>query len=150
MNQALPLLVFDGDCAFCTRCVRFIERRMRRHPRIEPWQSLDLAALNLTSAQCETAVQWVDAQGAISSANIAISRLLVSAGSCWRILGLALMVPGIRQVSAVVYRWVAKNRDRMPGGTAQCALPQVDRVAGKSDFGDIVVTPEVRDSSPEL
>ena len=60
------------------------------------------------------------------------------------------MVPGIRQVSAVVYRWVAKNRDRMPGGTAQCALPQVDRVAGKSDFGDIVVTPEVRDSSPEL
>ena len=123
---------------------------MRRHPLIEPWQRLDLAALNLTSAQCETAVQWVDAQGAISSANIAISCLLVSAGSGWRILGLALMVPGIRQVSAVVYRWVAKNRDRMPGGTAQCALPQVDRVAGKSDFGDIVVTPEVRDSSPEL
>ena len=123
---------------------------MRRHPRIEPWQSLDLAALNLTSAQCETAVQWVDAQGAISSANIAISRLLVSAGSGWRILGFVLMFPGIRQVSAVVYRWVAKNRDRMPGGTAQCALPQVDRVAGKSDFGDIVVTPEVRDSSREL
>ncbi|MSY08310.1 MAG: DUF393 domain-containing protein, partial [Actinobacteria bacterium] len=118
VNQALPLLVFDGDCAFCTRCVRFIERRMRRHPRIEPWQSLDLAALNLTSAQCETAVQWVDAQGAISSANIAISRLLVSAGSGWRILGFVLMLPGIRQVSAVVYRWVAKNRDRMPGGTA--------------------------------
>lgn len=123
---------------------------MRRHPCIASWQSLDLAALNLTATQCETAVQWVDAQGAISSANIAISRLLRFAGSGWRILGLALMVPGIRQVSAVVYRWVAKNRDRMPGGTAQCALPQVDRVAGKSDFGDTVVTPEVRDSRPQL
>ena len=123
---------------------------MSRHPRIEPWQSLDLAALNLTSAQCETAVQWVDAQGAISSAKIAIARLLVFAGSGWRLLGFVLMFPGIRQVSAVVYRWVAKNRDRMPGGTAQCALPHADRVTGKSDFGDTVATSEVRDSSPEL
>jgi len=32
--EAEALLIFDGDCAFCTSSVRFIERRIRRHPRI--------------------------------------------------------------------------------------------------------------------
>jgi predicted DCC family thiol-disulfide oxidoreductase YuxK len=38
-----------------------------------------------------------------------------------------MLLPGIKQVAGVVYRWVAKNRDRMPGGTAECALPQSER-----------------------
>ena len=124
--EPTPLLIFDGDCAFCTSSVRFIERRIRRHPRIQSWQRSDLAKLGLTQEQCETAVQLIE-NGRVTSAHVAIARLLIYGKWGWAVLGYLLLVPGIKQIAGVVYRWVAKNRDRMPGGTAECALPQSER-----------------------
>ena len=49
-----PVLVYDGDCAFCSTSARFAARWLRRSPAdyaIEPWQRLDLAALGLTGAE---------------------------------------------------------------------------------------------------
>jgi predicted DCC family thiol-disulfide oxidoreductase YuxK len=128
--EPTPLLIFDGDCAFCTRSVRFIERRIRRHPRIQPWQRSDLAELGLTQEQCETAVQLIDGDR-LTSAHVAIARVLIYGKRGWAVLGYLLLVPGIKQIAGVVYRWVAKNRDRMPGGTAECALPQSERTERK-------------------
>jgi predicted DCC family thiol-disulfide oxidoreductase YuxK len=124
--EPTPLLIFDGDCAFCTSSVRFIERRIRRHPRIQPWQRSDLAGLGLTQQQCESAVQLIE-NGRVTSAHVAVARLLIYGKRGWAVLGYLLLVPGIKQIAGVVYRWVAKNRDRMPGGTAECALPQSER-----------------------
>ena len=124
--EPTPLLIFDGDCAFCTSSVRFIERRIRRHPRIQPWQRSDLAGLGLTQEQCESAVQLIE-NGRVTSAHVAVARLLIYGKRGWAVLGYLLLVPGIKQIAGVVYRWVAKNRDRMPGGTAECALPQSER-----------------------
>ena len=124
--EPTPLLIFDGDCAFCTSSVRFIERRIRRHPRIQSWQRSDLAKLGLTQEQCETAVQLIE-NGRVTSAHVAIARLLIYGKWGWAVLGYLLLVPGIKQIAGVAYRWVAKNRDRMPGGTAECALPQSER-----------------------
>ena len=124
--EPTPLLIFDGDCAFCTSSVQFIERRIRRHPRIQPWQRSDLAGLGLTQEQCESAVQLIES-GRVTSAHVAVARLLIYGKRGWAVLGYLLLVPGIKQIAGVVYRWVAKNRDRMPGGTAECALPQSER-----------------------
>ena len=121
------LLIFDGDCAFCTRSVRFVERRIRRHPRIVAWQSLDLAEWDLTRAECEEAVQWIDVDGTRASAHLAVARTLVYGGRGWALLGRFVAAPGIRTLAGVVYRWVARNRHRMPGGTAQCNLPASER-----------------------
>lgn len=122
-----PLLVFDGDCAFCTRSVRFVERRIRRHPEIVAWQSLDLAAHGLTQAECEEAVQWIGADGRRASAEAAVARTLVYGGRGWSVLGRILLWPGVRTVAGVVYRWIARHRHRMPGGSAQCNLPASER-----------------------
>lgn len=128
MNLRLsPVLVYDGDCAFCTRSVRFIERRISRRPDIVAWQRTDLAPLGLTVDMCETAVQWVEPDGAIASGHRAIARTLIHGGGLWSVIGQALLLPGISSLAAVVYRMVARNRHRMPGGTEQCVLPQAER-----------------------
>ena len=119
--------VFDGDCAFCTSSARFIERRIPTTARVVPWQRTDLAALGLTDAECEEAVQWVSPDGAVSAGPEAIGRLLVDAGSFWRPLGWLLLAPPLSWLAPPVYRLIARNRDRLPGGTAACALPQVER-----------------------
>lgn len=128
----MPIVVYDGDCAFCTRCARFIERRFGRRMEVASYQSLDasgrLAAVGLDAATCAEALQFVEGRperGAwrISSGASGVGRLLVVAGRLWRVIGLVLLAPGIRSLAGVVYRWVARNRHRMPGGTAECSLP---------------------------
>lgn len=44
-----------------------------------------------------------------------------------RLAGMA-DAPPVRPLAGLVYRWVARNRSRMPAGTAACAVP---RAAGE-------------------
>jgi predicted DCC family thiol-disulfide oxidoreductase YuxK len=119
-----PTFVYDGDCTFCTSCARFIERRIPSSATVAPWQFADLDALNLTVEQCEVAVQWVAADGAVSAGPDAIALLLRGAGRRWRPVGRALQLAPVRAVAWPAYRWVAAHRHLLPGGTAACALPR--------------------------
>jgi predicted DCC family thiol-disulfide oxidoreductase YuxK len=121
----LPTLVFDGDCAFCTRCVRWMERRLPRQPRVIAWQVADLGALGLTAQQCTDAVQWVE-DGRSAAGADGIARLLIWTGGFWPALGRVMLLPGVIHAARLSYRWVARNRDKMPGGTAACAVPPRD------------------------
>jgi predicted DCC family thiol-disulfide oxidoreductase YuxK len=123
MSQVLPVLLFDGDCAFCTSCVGWMRRHIVTLDATEPYQFADLAALGVTAEQCEQAVQYISADGTAIGAHLAIAKVLVDAGKGWRVLGRLIAAPGLRAVSAVVYRWVSRNRHRLPGGTPACAMP---------------------------
>ena len=116
-----PTLVFDGDCAFCTNCARFIERR-EPEADVVPWQFADLAALGPTEEEAIEAVQWVPAEGPTRSGHEAIAAVLESCGGIWRVIGRALLLPGISWVAARAYRLVARNRYRLPGGTPACRV----------------------------
>ncbi|MCW2568392.1 MAG: hypothetical protein JWN54_2489 [Mycobacterium sp.] len=120
-----PTFVFDGDCAFCSTCARFIERRIPTPAHIVPWQFTDLAALGLTEAQAEEAVQWAGER--TTAGPVAIGDLLVSAGSYWKVLGRLLLLRPVLAAAWPVYRLISRHRDKLPGGTAMCALPQVER-----------------------
>lgn len=120
---ALPVLIFDGDCAFCTSSVNWGKRHIARMPNTEPYQFADLEVLGLTAEQCNEAVQYVALDRRVYSAHDAVSALLLGAGRGWWLLGALLRLPGVHWLSSVVYRWVAAHRDRLPGGTPECALP---------------------------
>jgi predicted DCC family thiol-disulfide oxidoreductase YuxK len=118
-----PLLIFDGDCAFCTSSAQWIEHRLPDGVRVEPWQQLDLTAYRLTEHDVTTAAYWVDRRGRTHRGHRAIARSLIAAGGGWKVLGTALLVPPISWIAALLYRVVAKNRHRLPGGTPACKLP---------------------------
>jgi predicted DCC family thiol-disulfide oxidoreductase YuxK len=125
--------LYDGDCSFCSSCARFIERHIRTNIAIMPWQFADLDRLGLTAVQCEEAVQFVPAMpslaGPVASAGpVALGELLrassgVTGRLLWRPAGHLLRMRPILALAWPVYRWIARNRHRMPGGTAACALP---------------------------
>ena len=124
-----PTFVFDGDCAFCSTCARFIERRIHTPALVEAWQRLDLAALGLTADECADAVQWVGDEGETAAGPAAIARLLRRAEGpsgylLWRAAGAVLGTRPALALAWPAYRWVARNRYRLPGGTAACALPR--------------------------
>ena len=118
--RARPVLLYDGDCAFCTTCARALER-IGPDAEIVAWQSTDLDALGITEEQATDAVQWVQIDGTVRSGHQAIAGMLGTAGPIWRIVGCIVLLPGISWMAAKVYRLVADNRYRLPGSTPACA-----------------------------
>ena len=129
---ARPVFLFDGDCAFCSQCARFIERRIPTSATVLPWQFADLADLGVSREDAEAAVQWVPQAGPVAAGPAGIARLLIDAGSFWRPLGRLLGLRPVLWVAWPAYRLVSRNRHRLPGGTAACSLPQAERDARKA------------------
>ena len=117
-------LIWDGDCAFCARCVGFIERRVKTEAKIIAHQKADLLKLGLTTEQCNAALQWVFRDSTIRSGSKAVAALLRSSNFGWAILGVAIDLPVVRLISSAIYKLIAKNRQHLPGGTAACALDE--------------------------
>ena len=116
-------LIYDGDCGICTRLARFAERRLRPRAEVRASQQLDLAAYGVTAAQCAEALQLVTAEGRVHSAQDAVARLLLVSRPLWRPAGAVLLLPGVNALAGVAYRWVARNRYRLPGASDACAVP---------------------------
>lgn len=105
-------------------------RRMTPAAEITAWQFTDIDALGLTVVDCDAAVQWVKPGEPIKSGPDAVARLLRDSRGAfgfWKLAGLVLGLAPVRWLAWPVYRWVARNRARMPGGTPACALPQAQR-----------------------
>jgi predicted DCC family thiol-disulfide oxidoreductase YuxK len=121
-DRTRPVLLYDGDCAFCTSCARLIER-IGPDAEIVAWQLTDLTELGVTEEQAGEAVQWVQVDGAVRSGHEAIAAMLCTAGRIWKISGRVLLLPGVSWMAAKAYRLVADNRYRLPGSTPACGLP---------------------------
>jgi len=127
MRRERPVLLYDGDCSFCTLSVQWVERHLPVLPDLQPWQVADLTALGVTEAEATHSVQWVEPSGRVSSGAAAVAWLLVASGGGWSVLGRLMLVPPVSWLAAGLYRLVATFRGRLPGVTPSCALPPEER-----------------------
>jgi predicted DCC family thiol-disulfide oxidoreductase YuxK len=118
-----PVLVYDGDCGLCTTLAGVVERYLRPPAAVRPWQRLDLPAYGLTPEACTEALQYVDLDGRVHAGELAVARVLRASRPWFRPAGVIIALPGVRVVAGLVYRWVARNRSRLPGGTPACSVP---------------------------
>jgi predicted DCC family thiol-disulfide oxidoreductase YuxK len=124
--MARPILLFDGDCGFCTTSVRFVERHIPSEAEMLAYQFADLEALGTTADRASREVLWVEGDRVRGGAQ-AVAALLIDAGGLWRPLGMVMRVPPFRWIAAGVYHLITVNRFRLPGGTPACALPPRER-----------------------
>ena len=117
------ILVFDGDCGFCTSTARWIEPRLPADARVEPWQSLDLAQIGLSEDDVKSASWWIDADGTLHRGHQSVGRALVSGGGIWGLAGRAIITPPISWLARSVYSLVVRFRYRLPGATDACRVP---------------------------
>ncbi len=119
--MARTVLVFDGDCGFCTWSAARLADWSRGALVTVPWQRADLPALGLDEAQCATAVQYVDASGTRAGGR-AVAAALRCCRQPWRTLGIVLSSPVLEPLVERAYVLVAANRHRLPGSTPACRL----------------------------
>lgn len=91
---------------------------------IRPWHTIpeQMAALGLTNEDGMTKAWFVSADGQLIGGAEAINEAM---RYVWwaKPVTYFYKLPGIRQLEDRVYEWIAKNRYRMPGSTAACAVP---------------------------
>jgi len=121
-----PVLIFDGDCGFCTRSVN-VAKRLPIDSEVTAYQFADLELYGTTEERASHEVLWVDRSGQVHGGAQAIARLLVTAGGMYAVAGWLIRTPPLRWLAAGVYRLIANNREKMPGGTTACALPPAAR-----------------------
>lgn len=133
------VLIYDGDCAFCQRCVDWGTRNLAIFPQALSYASIQPERYGLGLADVEQSIWLVDVDAPLErrqrglaqwSGHVAAARILLGQplksrfGFVWRALGVAIILGG--PISAAAYRAVARNRHRMPGATAACELPEQD------------------------
>src|SRR5690349_18860373 len=106
-----PLLLYDGDCAFCTGWATWIAANADQSVQTKAWQSLDpdeLQALGLTVDDAASSARWIDEQGRRSRAHLAIARALAAGHGAPAAVGRLLLLPPFRSVAAAGYPLVAR------------------------------------------
>lgn len=108
------VIVYDGDCGFCRRTLRWAYAVGGRFEAV-PAADVDPAALGLTDRDLAEAAWWIDADGTPHRGHLAVARALET--SRWwpvRLLGRATGSRVLDPVASRAYAWVAANRGRFP------------------------------------
>ena len=114
------MLVFDGDCGFCTTTANLIVRRSSAPIEAVAWQLTDVTALGLTEKETAARV-WFVAGGEAFGGHLAIAQIfMLQRNWLWKALGWLMTVPQFCWLASIGYALVARYRHRLPGGTPAC------------------------------
>jgi predicted DCC family thiol-disulfide oxidoreductase YuxK len=109
-----PLFIYDGNCGFCRKWAGWLEQRTGATVRFSPYQAQDdLARFHLTDDNVRSASYLIE-HGRAYRGGRGITRALAHGQGVWKLVGWLLDLPGARLVTAISYRYVARNRHRLP------------------------------------
>jgi predicted DCC family thiol-disulfide oxidoreductase YuxK len=120
-----PIIVFDGDCVFCSANAQFVLRHDNRH-------YFRLAAMQGevgTALYARFGIDPKDPESMIVVTGDRVQRdsdgvlaIYSGLGWPWRAMAVFALVP--RFIRDPVYRWVARNRYRLFGRREMCFVPK--------------------------
>lgn len=127
MKDTRPVVLFDGDCAFCNATVRWtLKRDPLARLRFAPLaadaarRAVALADPDLDFDSLPDAIVLVDRTG-VHTASTAVLRMARHLSLPWPALTIALIVP--RPLRDAVYQVFARNRYRWFGRADACEIP---------------------------
>lgn len=123
MTQHEAILIFDGDCSFCTSTANYVVKKSQIAIQAHPWQFIDVSKYGLTQQQTQDRVYFV-LDGKKFGGHQAFAKIMLIQGNwLYKIAGALLMYPPFSFFARPGYRLIAKYRHKMPGGTPACQMP---------------------------
>ena len=116
-------MLFDGHCRFCTQSAKKIARRFGPE-RVKPVNFQDEGVLatypSITYEAAMAKMHVVEPEGGRVFAGAGALARLVRTITFIGVVGWLYYIPGIKQLSEVLYAFIAKNRYRWFGKTEKC------------------------------
>lgn len=110
LNRTHPVMLYDGDCGFCTRWIERWRKLTGEVITYEPYQKALKDFPQLTETECRRAVQLVCADGALYSGAHAVFQVLAAAGKYQFLLWAYQHIPFCKKFTEIVYQWIAHRR----------------------------------------
>ncbi len=115
------LLLFDADCGFCARAAA-VAPRLRLDVDVKPLQDVDLRPLGVSADRAKREIPLVAPDGRVRYGHEAVAGALATGGRLPHLAARIMLSWPIDGLAAAVYRLVARNRHRLPGGAASCRI----------------------------
>lgn len=124
--QEARVLIYDGDCQFCQLSLEFGIRNLRIFPQYVAFQRIDPSDFALTRQQVRSQI-WLagktPSKAAALGGHLAAGAILrLQPSRFLRFVGWLISTPPTSWVADLVYKLIAANRHRLPGGSRQCKL----------------------------
>jgi predicted DCC family thiol-disulfide oxidoreductase YuxK len=125
MNKSW-VLIYDGDCQFCQLSLDFGVKNLRIFPQYVAFQRIDPQDFGLTEEQVKSQIwlaQKSPARAMALGGHLAAGAILKLQPSFWlRALGWLASTPPTSWAADLLYKVIAANRHRLPGGSRACKL----------------------------
>lgn len=120
------VLIYDGDCQFCQLSLDFGIKNLRIFPQYVAFQRIRPEDFGLTEEQVRSQI-WLAQKTPTSvqalGGHLAAGAILkLQPSKFFRLVGWLITAPPTSWVASLVYKLVAANRHRLPGGTRACKL----------------------------
>ena len=127
-----PVLIFDGDCGFCTTTSNYIVKHSRTPITAHAWQLIDVTEYGILQPQAQERVYLIDNGHAYAGHEAFAHILRLQKNPILSALAFVMVVPPICWLSRIGYALVARYRHRLPGGTPACKTPSGDSTSRES------------------
>jgi predicted DCC family thiol-disulfide oxidoreductase YuxK len=118
------VVLFDGNCRFCSAQARRITRRFPRALLAENFQEpavlAKYEARGVTYDECMRQMQLVSRNGRVYGGAEAVARILIRGVPIVGLVAYFYYVPGVRQIANALYRMIAKYRYRIANEKEPC------------------------------
>ena len=114
------VLIYDGDCAFCTLWVNRLRTWLPAFPQATTSQSIALDSFALTTEDVEKYAWYITPSHQFAGHLAASALLRAQPRFGLRFLGSLLATWPISWIAAGVYAFVSRFRHTLPGGTPSC------------------------------
>jgi predicted DCC family thiol-disulfide oxidoreductase YuxK len=114
------VLMYDGDCAFCTLWVTRLRRKLPAFPQTLTSQDAPLEDFGLTTRDVEQYAWYITPTHQYAGHLAASALLRAQPRLGFRILGVLIALPPVSWFAGVGYWLIARFRHRLPGASASC------------------------------
>jgi predicted DCC family thiol-disulfide oxidoreductase YuxK len=124
--QESKVLIYDGDCQFCQLSLEFGIKNLRVFPQYVAFQRIEPHDFGLTERQVRSQIWLAQKTPTTTKAlggHLAAGAILkLQPSRLLRVLGWLASTPPTSWVASLLYKFIAANRHRLPGGSRACKI----------------------------
>jgi predicted DCC family thiol-disulfide oxidoreductase YuxK len=124
--QESRVLIYDGDCQFCQLSLEFGIKNLRIFPPYVAFQKINPQDFGLSEKQVRSQIWLAQKAPANTSAlggHLAAGAILkLQPSRLLRFLGWLASTPPTSWAASLLYKVIAANRHRLPGGSRACKI----------------------------
>lgn len=117
-----PVFLFDADCGVCQNSTQIMRKRINPPVDFRPYQSFDYSVYGITETNLGEGPILLLTDSTFLIGPPGMATLLTLSTNPYRLMGRAMLLPGVKQFLAKIGPHLYAQRKYLPGASGSCAI----------------------------